>query len=115
MLKIDWLPELAGHSGCPDIESLTVSKLLQILESSSDANRLWDLCTRYPVIVYFGKQLQDVLSDPSKLYDKLKEHRRHLEWQLTRLYRIRCCLMLALLYRLIWHYARQIWSFTLKK
>jgi len=92
-LKIDWLPELAGRSGCPDIESLTVSKLFQILESSSDANKLWDLCTQHPVLVYFGKQLQGVLSDPSKLYDKLKEHRRHLEWQLSRLYRIRCCLV----------------------
>jgi len=92
-LKISWLPELAGCSGCPDIESLTVSKLLQILESSFDANKLWNLCTQHPVLVYFGKQLQDVVSNPSKLYDKLKEHRRHLEWQLNRLYRIRCCLV----------------------
>jgi len=92
-LKIDWLPELAGRSGCPDIENLTVPKLLQILESSSDANKLWDLCTKHPVLVFFGKQLQDVLSDPSKLHDQLNEHQHHLEWQLNRLYRIRCCLV----------------------
>jgi len=92
-LKIVWQPELAGHSGCPDIESLTVPKLLEILESSAHAKILWDQCAAHPALLHFGKQLQDVVSDPSKLYDKFKEHRRHLEWQLNRLYRIRCCLV----------------------
>lgn len=92
-LKIVWLPELAGRSGCPDIESLTVPKLLEILKSPANANILWDQCADHPVLLYFGKQLQVVVSDPLKLYDKFKEHRRHLEWQLSRLYRIRCCLV----------------------
>jgi len=92
-LKIAWLRELAGHSGCPDIESLTVPKLILILESPSHANMLWVQCASHPAFVYFGKQLQDFVSNPLKLYKKLKEHRLHLEWQLNRLYRIRCCLV----------------------
>jgi hypothetical protein len=92
-LKITWLPEVAGHSGCPDIESLTVPKLILILESPSHASMLWDQCLAHPAFVYFGKQLQDSVSDPSKLHKKLEDHRFHLEWQLSRLYRIRCCLV----------------------
>jgi hypothetical protein len=63
------------------------------LETPLQADILWNQCEANPVLVYFGKHLQNIISNPSKLYDKFKEHRSHLEWQLNRLYRIRCCLV----------------------
>lgn len=51
------------------------------------------VCQRYPTLQYRCEHLFTVLSDPTKTVAKIECHVRHLEWQLARLYRIRCCIV----------------------
>jgi hypothetical protein len=39
------------------------------------------------------KRLSDQLQDPKKTADLLAMHYKHLNWQVARLYRIRCCIV----------------------
>lgn len=91
-LKIPLHADLQGLVNRSSINYLDVSQLLQVLQSSH-ASKLWDQLAAHPLLTFLGKQLQDALSEPKKTDFKLEEHRRHLEWHLDRLYRIRCCVV----------------------
>jgi hypothetical protein len=91
--KIAWPQELANCSGCDSLADLTVSQLLTIILSEPDRDRLWRLCPAHPSLLYRGKRLCDFLADPKKTSELIETHRKHLEWHLLRLYRIRCCIV----------------------
>ncbi len=86
-------PDCAALTGCTEIGALSVPQLVQILQSKQHADAMWGTCTAHPVLVFRGHELHGCLSDPKKLRARLDEHCRHLEWHLSRLYRIRCCLV----------------------
>jgi len=92
-LPIDWPADLRSFCSGKDLKDVTVRDLLRIIHSETHRTMLLEACTKTPTMHYRCQQLFAVLSDPAKTLLKLEEHVRHLEWQLARLYRIRCCIV----------------------
>jgi hypothetical protein len=91
--RIPWAAELAALSHAPDLESLNVSSLMGIIESPAHRQSLLDACSRHYLLSSNIKKLIDTLSDKIMTVKFMKNHMEHLEWQIDRLYRIRCCIV----------------------
>ena len=89
--RIPWIGDLPGVSNASDLESLDVAGLMDIIESPTLHQPLMDTCARYYLLSSNGKRLIDTLSNPEKTAKLMKTHLERLEWQIDRLYRIRCC------------------------
>jgi hypothetical protein len=88
--NIAWSDELKQASKCDSLDKLEVRGLIPLLQSPDRCGELWSKCADHPVVVYRGKSLASCLESPKKTLERLEQHLRHLEWQITRLYRIRC-------------------------
>jgi hypothetical protein len=88
--NVEWSEELKEAGGCDSLASLDVRSLISILQSPDRCGELWSKCAVHPVVVFRGKRLAASLDSPKKVLEKLEQHLRHLEWQIARLYRIRC-------------------------
>ncbi|MFP4106351.1 MAG: hypothetical protein ACLFVU_09705 [Phycisphaerae bacterium] len=92
-IEVNWPSDLAGVSGCAELGQLTVRGLVQVLTSETHVGKLWDQVADHATIVHRGKQLAALLADAGRLRERLEQHHRHLRWHLSRLYRIRCCIV----------------------
>jgi hypothetical protein len=91
--KIGWPRELAEASGAKELVSLSPSELLVLTERDETRRILASQCASRPTVSYFGSSLLESMSDPHKTAARLRLHLQHLEWQMSRLYRIRCCIV----------------------
>lgn len=92
-IKIAWPADLAGITGCASLDTLSVSQLVTVLQSSAHATTLWNLCAVHPIVVFRGRLIEQAIADPAHTLQRLQQHLEHLEWHLNRLYRIRCCIV----------------------
>ncbi|UFS72470.1 hypothetical protein LPW11_09810 [Geomonas sp. RF6] len=91
--RIDWHADLRGHCDGKDLQALTIEDLFSITQSPHHVGLLLAGCIKSPTMHYRCEQLFTALADPSKTLAKIDDHTRHLEWQMARLYRIRCCIV----------------------
>lgn len=91
--KVDWHSDLQAFCGGKDLDALTLNDLLAIIHSQPHQTALLAACAKAPTMHYRCAHLFTTLADPAKTLEKIEEHTRHLEWQLARLYRIRCCIV----------------------
>ena len=90
---IEWPELLAEHTGCKDLEKLSVRQLLDVLQSKGHQEELWKACGKHPTLAYYGPRLGACFLDTRATLHQLDCHLKHLEWHVTRLWRIRCCIV----------------------
>jgi hypothetical protein len=91
--EVEWKPDFQQHTGCQTLDELNAQGLLKLLQSSTHAVALAKSFPGHPIAEFRITRLADQLQDAKKTADLLAVHHKHLIWQLTRLYRIRCCLV----------------------
>lgn len=91
--QVIWHKELKDFCGGKELQELTSGDLLSIVQSDHPRDLLLQSFERIPTLHFRANQLFPALIDPVKTVSKLTEHLQHLEWQLARLYRIRCCIV----------------------
>ncbi|MFZ4484818.1 MAG: hypothetical protein ACOYOL_12670, partial [Chthoniobacterales bacterium] len=91
--KIAWPSELTQISGAATLEELDHPKGVTILQSQQGSETLAGAFPRNPVAARRIRRLAEMLQDPQKTADAVAAHHRHLQWHLSRLYRVRCCIV----------------------
>lgn len=91
--RIEWPKDLADHSACGNVRDLALPQLAAVLQSNQHLDLLCDQCGDHPVLEYRIRETGQWMVDPKKTVEQLERHRSHLEWHLSRLYRIRCCIV----------------------
>ncbi|MFI5456462.1 MAG: hypothetical protein ACHRXM_13515 [Isosphaerales bacterium] len=91
--RINWSEDLEKSSGCETLDSLSEAHLLRVLEDGQIRPILWRECVAHPIIEYHWERLGTALESPTTTGDLLRRHLDHVEWQVCRLYRIRCCIV----------------------
>lgn len=91
--KINWTDDLKNATQCQDLNGLSVANLLTLLQDATTRLMLWNVCHAHPVIQCHGERLGQALEDPKTTVIFIKNHLSRLEWQVSRLYRIRCCIV----------------------
>lgn len=92
-LRIDWTESFRKVSLSDSLQKLNVPGLLRLLQDPSLSCQLLEAIGNRPLVQVRGQRLVDWVSQPNKLYNQLSSHLRRLTWHLSRLYRIRCCLV----------------------
>lgn len=92
-LRVDWPSELATRSGASSLADLDCAALFRILANEDLRRQLWQLVAPDSLIVWRWPPLAEMLSSPKDTQARFERHQLHLEWQLQRLYRIRCCIV----------------------
>jgi hypothetical protein len=92
-LKVTWPADVAAVTGCATLNELNSPKLLGLLQNPAAANSLWAQCTHNPVIAYRGGKLVTAFSSAKSTMGFIRFHHAHLLWHVSRLYRIRCCIV----------------------
>lgn len=92
-ISIDWHPDLKNHCQGRELNDITLEDLFSIIQSEHHKDLLLTECTRTPTMHYRCEKLFTALTDPAKVLQRTVTHMQHLEWQLARLYRIRCCIV----------------------
>ena len=88
--EIEWSEILQEASSCSELNDLTISQLIEILQNQNSQEELWKQYDKYPVLVYRGKKIGEWITDTNKSKDILTLHSRRVEWHINRIYRIRC-------------------------
>lgn len=88
--RIPWNPDLAKRSGAESLATLTCAGLFELLSSPTERATLFTLIGSDSLVAWRVTRLCEMLQRPAQA---LERHRQHLEWQLQRLYRIRCCIV----------------------
>lgn len=91
--EITWQKELAGFSQCPALADLTISQLVELLQSEIHRKLLVEQCQSFPTLAFRIQWIGEWLSEPKKALERFKSHLDNVEWQLQRIYRIRCCIV----------------------
>jgi len=91
--KIDWHADLQAFCYGKELDTVTSHDLFSIIQSQPHQTALLAACAKAPTLHYRCEYLFSTLADPLKTLEKIEEHTLHLEWQLARLYRIRCCIV----------------------
>jgi hypothetical protein len=91
--QIEWHLDLKAHCNGKDLQELNLDDFLYIIQSQDHRAKLLAACEKAPTMHYRCAHLFTTLSAPSKTLEKIETHILHLEWQLARLYRIRCCIV----------------------
>ncbi|MFO0822033.1 MAG: hypothetical protein U0792_02765 [Gemmataceae bacterium] len=91
--RIGWPEELKTSSGAASLTELTQAQFVALLQDAGARPKLWEQCKQHPLITYHGERLGKAFESPGAVADLLQRHLDHLEWQIARLYRIRCCLV----------------------
>jgi hypothetical protein len=91
--RIDWTADLRTATGCDSLKSLSVAQLLALLQDAANRAKLWSECKAHPIIAWHGELLGKALETAESTGALIKRHLSHLEWQISRLYRIRCCIV----------------------
>ncbi|HOC54468.1 MAG TPA: hypothetical protein PKI20_02470 [Verrucomicrobiota bacterium] len=91
--QITWDADFATASGAATLNDLEYPAALKLLQTPAAATKLAASFGDNPVAGLRIARLATALQDPKKTADLLAAHHRHLLWQLSRLYRIRCCIV----------------------
>ena len=91
--KIAWTAELKTASRCESLESLTELSLIGVLQDSAARAKLLIGCQDHPIISHYADPIGKSLDNPKEAKKVLIRHLSHVEWQVRRLYRIRCCIV----------------------
>lgn len=91
--KTAWTEDLAQISGAASLDDLDHPKCLTILQSQQGSETLAGAFPTNPVAACRIRRLAEMLQDPLKTADAVAVHHRHLRWHLSRLYRVRCCIV----------------------
>jgi hypothetical protein len=91
--KIQWPAELADFTQCAALNDLTISQLLLILQMEDKAKILLEKCSQNPTLEHRIDWIGDWLRDPKKALQRFNSHLKNVEWQVQRLYRVRCCIV----------------------
>lgn len=93
--KIPWHPDMATETGRPALGSVTLHDALKLLQSGAAMNAVRTAFTtqNHPIANFYFNQLSQTLRDVVRTADALKSHHQRLTWHLSRLYRIRCCIV----------------------
>lgn len=91
--KIDWGSDLESLTGCSSIDHLSVEAIIKLLQDTSGRSLLWSKTDEHPIIEHHYEQLGKSLENAAATLDLLTNHLENIEWQLARLYRIRCCIV----------------------
>ncbi len=120
-LKPPWQASYEPVTGSKSFAELDVPGLVRLLQDDVQTSTLWSTLADRPFVVRRGQAIVDWLADPKKTAEHLTTHRKHLQWHINRLYRIRCCLVhgspvrfrLLLFSANLEYYLKQTLSFTL--
>ena len=66
---------------------------MAVLQNAGAANSLWGQCGGNPVVAFRGRKLTTAWSSAKGTAGLIKTHHAHLLWHISRLYRIRCCIV----------------------
>ncbi|HEY6872925.1 MAG TPA: hypothetical protein VI298_09395 [Geobacteraceae bacterium] len=91
--QVGWQPELKAFCSGKELQDLTSYDLLSIIQSDPQRTKLLQSFERIPTLHFRAAQLFPALIDPAETLSKIEAHLHHLEWQMARLYRIRCCVV----------------------
>jgi hypothetical protein len=91
--KVAWSEDLAQLSSAATLDDLDHPKCLTILQSQHGSETLATAFPRNPVAARRIRRLAEMLQNPLKTADAIAAHHRHLRWHLSRLYRVRCCIV----------------------
>ncbi len=91
--KIAWVEDLVQTSGAASLEDLDHLKCLTILQSQQCSETLASAFPTNPVAARRIRRLAQILQDPKKTADAVAAHHRNLRWHLSRVYRVRCCIV----------------------
>ncbi len=92
-LRVEWRNDFKSVANVESLAELNVPGLVNLLQHKTQAPMLWDSITDRPHIVSRGRLITQWVNDPAKMATQLELHLRRLHWQISRLYRIRCCLV----------------------
>lgn len=120
---IDWHHDLREYCQGKELTALSIEDLYSIIVSPSHRSLLLQACSVSPTMHYHCEKLFETLINPGHAKEKLEAHLRHLEWQLARLYRVRCCIVhgsevrfrLCLLAANLEYYLKETIKFTIAK
>jgi hypothetical protein len=91
--RIIWPAELVGFCDGVQLKDLSIKHILTILQSGTHRDKLWSQLTDYPLVLHYGKKVSQWLLDPKQMAAQLELHLNHLRSHISRLYRIRCCIV----------------------
>jgi hypothetical protein len=91
--RVEWSPALSIHTGCYKLSDIRLAELLKVLQSPPHADELAKCFANHPAAAFRIRRLAFALQDPSRTAEMLNDHYLHLKWQVSRLYRIRCCIV----------------------
>ncbi len=89
----EWPPSVVALLSCGLDERLQEEKLLRVMQDPACCGDIESLIGASPWLLVRFQELASILSDPTKLALCFKQHEQRVEWQLKRLYRVRCCLV----------------------
>ena len=92
-VSIEWHPDLRNYCNGRVLATISPEDLFQIIHSPKEREILLAACAKSPTLHYRCQLLFESFADPVKTLAKIDAHLRHLQWQLARLYRIRCCIV----------------------
>ena len=116
-----WQPSYEPVTGSKSFAELDVPGLVRLLQDNVQTPALWNTLADRPFVVRRGQAIVGWLADPNTTAEHLTAHRKHLQWHINRLYRIRCCLVhgspirfrLPLFSANLEYYLKQTLTFTL--
>ncbi|WP_157040137.1 hypothetical protein [Pelobacter propionicus] len=91
--EIDWHQDLKSICSGKELDEITVDDLLEIIHSQGHRDILLESCKKSELMYYRCDELFNIFRNPDNLVKKIKTHHNHLLWHLSRLYRIRCCIV----------------------
>jgi hypothetical protein len=89
----NWPASVKAHVSCHNSTQLKPEKLILLMQDPTCKADVEAALTLHPWLLVRFKELADICSDPGKLAKYVEEHGKRVEWQLKRLYRVRCCLV----------------------
>jgi hypothetical protein len=66
---------------------------LEVLQDPIARTKLLVECQDHPIIAHYADPLGKSVESPKDTKNLLNQHLLHVEWQVRRLYRIRCCIV----------------------
>ena len=92
---VAWHPDMATETGRSGFAHLQLPDALKLLQSGACMIAIRDAfaAQNHPIANFYFNDLAQTVRDVVRTADVLKAHHLRLSWHLSRLYRIRCCIV----------------------